>query len=244
MKLKILGSSSAGNGYVFTDNNGQNLVVDMGVRFDVFKKAMEFDMSGVVGLFLTHSHMDHCKGALDAAKAGIDVYCSAETREEAGLSGQHRVKEITVRSLVNVGPFSVMPFEVKHDVKCFGYLINHVESGTICFITDTFYVPYRFKNLSHVIVEANYCEKIVDAKLKLDKRFLRDRILQSHMELQTTKQFLLANDLSDVMNVVLIHLSDSNSHAENFRDEIAMSTQKNVIVADAGMEILLNKEPF
>jgi DNA/RNA-binding domain of Phe-tRNA-synthetase-like protein len=56
---------------------------------------------------------------------------------------------------------------------------------------------------------------------------------------------LKANNLSQVNNIVLIHLSDGNSDAEDFQKQVTELTGKTVYVADAGMIIdNFNKKPF
>ena len=64
------------------------------------------------------------------------------------------------------------------------------------------------------------------------------------MNLSTCKELLQANDLSKVNNIVLIHLSDSNSNAKQFQQEITATTGKKVYVAEAGLTIDFNKQPF
>nr|HRO18749.1 hypothetical protein [Ferruginibacter sp.] len=75
-------------------------------------------------------------------------------------------------------------------------------------------------------------------------KFLRDRIFKSHMSLATCKGLLQANDLRQVNNIVLIHLSDGNSNAEKFKREVTELTGKMVHVAEAGMCIPFTKNPF
>jgi phosphoribosyl 1,2-cyclic phosphodiesterase len=250
MKLKVLGSSSAGNCYLFEASNGETLIVDCGLRFEKVKQALDYNLRNVVGTLLTHSHGDHSKGIPDIAKNGIRIYTSKETAKEIGMSGHHRIIEIEPRKKVVLKSFEIVAFDVEHKhtderrCRCYGYLIKHEECGLTCFITDTYYVPFFFPGLNNIIVEANYDKKIVDAKLLADKKFLRDRILASHMELQTTIKFLLANDLTEVNHIVLIHLSDGNSNAADFQRQVELATQKHVTVADAGTIIELNKTPF
>ena len=55
---------------------------------------------------------------------------------------------------------------------------------------------------------------------------------------------LSANDLSKVNNIVLIHLSDSNSNEKQFVKEVYELTGKNVCAAYNGMEIPFNKTPI
>lgn len=73
---------------------------------------------------------------------------------------------------------------------------------------------------------------------------LRSRTLQSHMSLETCKEALKANDLSQVNNIVLIHLSDGNSNAIEFKEDVFNLTKKSVNVAESGMKINFNKHPF
>jgi hypothetical protein len=42
----------------------------------------------------------------------------------------------------------------------------------------------------------------------------------------------------------LIHLSNGNSHAQEFKEGIRKATGKNVHIAESGLELLLNKTPF
>jgi len=157
-------------------------------------------------------------------------------------------RSISVHQAFDIGPFRILPFDVRHDCKeplC--YLIKHPECGVTLFLTDSYYCAYKFEGLNNVIVEANYCQSIIDRKMAegVAPRFLRNRILQSHMSLKTCKEFLQANDLTAVNNIVLIHLSDRNSDAIRFQREIQELTGKTVHVADAGLVIEnFNINPF
>jgi len=148
--------------------------------------------------------------------------------------------------MFTTGTYNILPFDVVHDCKCYGYIINHKEMGTILFITDTHYCPYSFKNLTNILIEANYKKEILDQNV--DKGIthfsIRNRVLQSHMEIERTKEFLSSNDLSKVNNIVLIHLSDSASDENLFQSEIEQLTGKTVHIAKPGLNIQFNKIPF
>ena len=64
------------------------------------------------------------------------------------------------------------------------------------------------------------------------------------MSLETLLELLGKNDLSKVNNIVLIHLSDSNSHAIDFKNAVRKATNCNVIIADANQTIAFDKTPF
>lgn len=243
MNLEICGTGSKGNCYLLR-NKDEVLIIELGVRLEVVKRALSYDLSKVVGCIVTHEHNDHSKYVPSAAASGLNIYATRGTFEAKKLSG-HRYNVVEKGKVFKIGGFKILPFEVKHDVKePVGFIIQHSETGNILFITDTYYVPNRFENIHNIIIEANYCEKIIDEKSSSDKKFLRDRVIQSHMSLQTCKEFLSANDLSKVNNIVLIHLSDSNSDAKLFKKEISDRTGKTVTVAENGMIINLDISPF
>ncbi|SMG31901.1 MBL fold metallo-hydrolase [Sphingobacterium psychroaquaticum] len=236
MRLHIINSNSDGNCYLFTDNEGNTLIVECGVRFEKIKQALNFDLSRVVGSLVTHEHGDHCKGAKDAVKAGIDVYATVGTIK--GLKFEsHRLIAIPKGKAFNLGPFSVIAFDTHHDVNepC-GFLIKHEEMGTTLFLTDTIYCDFSFCGLNNILIEANYSQDIIDEKLS-GNRFLRNRVIQSHMSIETCIETLKANDLRAVNNIVLIHLSDRNSDAKVFKQRIEDATLKTVSIATAGLTL-------
>ena len=55
---------------------------------------------------------------------------------------------------------------------------------------------------------------------------------------------LEANDITRVNNIVLIHLSEGNSNAEEFQLGVKAATGKNVHIAEPGLVINFNKHPF
>ncbi|GGH24839.1 MBL fold metallo-hydrolase [Sphingobacterium alkalisoli] len=240
MKLTIVGSGSKGNAYI-VHNDKEALLIEAGVNFKAVKAALDFDIAKVSGCIVTHSHNDHAGYAKDVTMAGIDLYCLKATAEAKGLKG-HRVHYLLESTTYHIGNFKVIAMPVRHDVPCVSFLIEHPETGRFCFVTDTIYCEYVFPGLNNIIVEANYGETIIDEKN--DAKFLRDRILQSHMSIETCEQFLQANDLSSINNIVLIHLSDRNSHAVNFKNKVKSKTGASVHIADNGMEIDFGKTPF
>lgn len=245
MKLRVLNSNSSGNCYIL-EGRTSTLILECGVRFSIVKQALDFDLSRVAGALLTHEHGDHSKFIREFTAAGIDVYCSEGTRSCVTSPG-HRIKAVAAHKSFTVGEFSVMPFDVKHDAKePLGFLIKHPECGTVLFITDSYYVEYSFSGLNQVIVEANYCEEIVQGRVfeGTINKFLKDRVIQSHMSLQTCRKLLAANDLKAVNNIVLIHLSDGNSNAKKFKQEVQEQTGKNVFIAEKGLVVPFDITPF
>lgn len=246
MKLKVISTGSIGNAYVLY-NEHEALLIECGVKITDIKKALGFDLSNVVGCIVSHSHGDHAKSINEVMKLGINTYASIETFSATGLSVKSsRQIEIVPKQSFQVGNFKILPFDCKHDVPCLGFLIDHPECGKTLFLTDTYYCKYTFPGMNNIIIEANYSKEIIDRKYGADsgKEFLRNRILKSHFSLANCKDMLSSNDLSKVNNIVLIHLSDSNSNEKQFVKEVTELTSKNVCAAVNGLEILFNKTPF
>jgi phosphoribosyl 1,2-cyclic phosphodiesterase len=236
MKLHVIGTGSKGNCYILESNNNERLIIELGVRFKEIKEAIKFDLKSVAGCLCTHLHNDHAMSVKDAVKTGLNVY---------SIIDQANIK-IENKQTYQIGLFKVMPLEAKHDVPCSMFLISHPESGVILFATDTIYLKYKFENLSHIIIEANYCENILD-EYELYGRsneYVSNRVRRSHMSVQQCEKTIMQNDISNVQNIVLIHLSDSNSHEVKFKKQIEETTKKNVTVASNGISIDLNKTPF
>lgn len=245
MKLKVIGTGSKGNAYILS-NGDEALLIEAGVNIKEIKQALNFDYSKVVGCIVSHSHGDHAKSIKDVMALGIETFASMETLVATNTFVNHKAIELKATKTHHIGGFKVMPFDVKHDVPCMGFLIEHKDCGRALFLTDTYYCKYTFKMLNNIIIEANYSKAIIDRKYgpDSDKEFLRNRILRSHFSLENCKDMLSANDLSAVNNIVLIHLSDTNSDENQFVKEVFDLTSKNVCAAVNGMEIEFNKQPF
>lgn len=244
MKLTVIGSSSAGNCYIF-ETESEALILEAGMSIKKVKEALGFNTSKVVGCLVTHEHGDHSKHAKGIMQAGITVYASNGTIKAIGAT--HRTQVLLPEVKVQIGGFSVIPFPVEHDVnEPFGFLLYHPEMGSVLFATDTCYLKYTFTGLNNILIEANYALDILDAQVVRGSVHVaqRNRVLTSHMDIETCKGVLRANDLSAVNNIVLIHLSSGNSDPKRFTKEVKELTGKNVHIATPGLNINFDKTPF
>jgi len=246
MRLKIIGSSSHGNAYILESDTG-TLLIECGIPFKSIKKALEFDLSNIVGAIGTHAHLDHMRSAKDIICAGIDIYTSRETMDTLGLSG-YRVHPIEPLKQFIIEDFIILGFPTEHDCPgSLGFLIQYNPTGEkTLFLTDSYYSKYRFKNLSYVMIECNYCKDILDANIEagLIDEGMKRRLLESHMSLENCKNFLSANNLSKCRNIILLHLSEGNSNKTRMKQEISELTGINTVVAKPGLEIELELYPY
>lgn len=239
MQLNVINSNSEGNAYILQDQN-EALLIEAGVNFDQIKKALNYNLRNVKGCIVTHEHGDHSKAMKQLMDSGINVYATDGTFRALNLHKHNRAITTFSGDEFKVGNFHIKAFDVQHDVaEPVGFLIWHKDTGLILFITDSNYCKYKFDGLQNIIIEANYCKTILDQRVQAGSSpaFLRDRVFQSHMSLQTCKSMLAANDLSQVKNIVLIHLSNGNSDAKRFKHEVEQQTGKMVHIASPGLII-------
>ncbi|MDR3272775.1 MAG: MBL fold metallo-hydrolase [Flavobacteriaceae bacterium] len=246
MILKVLGSGSAGNCYIF-ENDSEAMILEAGVKFSEVKKVLDFNIRKIVCCLITHEHKDHAGHINEFLNDGITVYASKGTINNTLIKGFRLPLILKAGTLLRIGGFKIIPFEAKHDAaEPVGFFINHEETGNFIFATDTYYIPCVFSNLSNILIEANYRQDILEENTRNGSISLaqRNRTLQSHMSYETCLKTLLANDLSKVNNIVLIHLSNDNSNALDFQEGIRKETGKTTHIADKGIVIELNKTPF
>jgi phosphoribosyl 1,2-cyclic phosphodiesterase len=233
IEITPLASSSAGNSYKVTDGNTA-LLLEAGIRYKDIQRALSFRISDIAGCLITHEHQDHCKSVTDLMKAGIDVYASQGTLNALKLTG-HRAMPVRAKKQFTVGTWTILPFDVQHDVsEPYGFLLQNQVGEKLVFLTDTFYCRYRFEGLTHVMVEVNFSEKILNDNIAagLVPAVMKRRLMRSHFSLENVKEFLKVNDLRKVQEIHLLHLSDTNSDAALFKREIQELTGKQVYVAD------------
>lgn len=230
MVLKVLGSSSSGNCYIL-ESDTEALIIEAGLPFMEVKKALNFNVRKIVGVICSHRHLDHSKYIAEYENAGIRVW-KPYFDNDAGYEIETRYfgKKFTVRD-----------FDLVHDVDCLGFHIQHQDIGSLVYATDTEYIKYRFKNLNHILVEANYSDDLID-----NEAVNREHVLRGHMSLQTALDFISTNDNPALRNVVLLHLSDKNSDSEQFLQKTKETVKygADCYIAEKGLEVDLNLCPF
>lgn len=239
IRITPLASSSAGNAYHVTDGETA-LLLDAGLSFKEIQRGVNYKVSQLAGCLITHNHGDHIKGLKDLVNKGVDVYLSQGTADALGYR-HHRFNTVRAFEGFTIGTWTIIPFDVQHDVdEPLGYLLINKLGETLLFATDTYYIKYKFTNITHLLIECNYSQELVkqrivdepdeQARQALSARY--KRLLQSHMSLENLKDFIRANDLSRLKEVWLIHLSDGNSDEALFKQEIQKLTGVPVYVAD------------
>lgn len=232
MNITVIASGSSGNAYRIDDGE-TSLLLDAGIPLRLIKQALNFRVRDIAGCLITHAHGDHAKAAGDLAKAGVDIYTSKGTLDACRLAG-HRMKAVEALKEINIGTFAVLPFDVQHDAPdSLGFLLTSRATGEkLLYFTDTYYIKYRFTGLTHIMGECNYSMDIIEQSVRNGyiPPELVPRLIKSHMSLDHFLDLLRANDLRQVKQIYLLHLSNNNSDAERFKEAVQKLTGTEVYV--------------
>ena len=182
-------------------------------------------LSSVVGVCITHDHVDHILYAGSyGEKLGLPVFATEQVH--AGIANHPRVK-IRVGASKRIickdepfciGPFEVTAFEVPHDgMDNVGYSIQY--KGKKCIIaTDLGYIPdqvaAQIAQAHYLVLEANYDCNMLERGRYPD--FLKQRIGQKngHLSNDDAADFLASAHIPHLSQLFLCHLSKENNLPE------------------------------
>ena len=242
MRLKCLGSSSAGNCYLLTSESGETLILDCGIPIKEIKKGLDWNIKDVVGVLCTHKHLDHSKSLNDFKSMGIPIY--------APYLGD------SCKSM-NMGGFTVKPFDLTtidgnwthtdangEPCPIYGFMITHMEMGRMLYITDCELIKWKFKDINHILLGVNYDKDLIDNE---DSAKV-NHVYRGHMSIDTACDFVKSNNSNYLQNVIMCHLSKNNADKDLFIDKMKSAVPNvNVDVAEPNKEWLLrnpNECPF
>lgn len=232
MQIKVLASGSSGNAYIVSDGR-TTLLLDAGIPLKAIQVGTNFTVRKIAGAFITHSHQDHSKAAKDLARYGVNIYTSRGTIEACGLTG-HRLHPVKALQEITVGTFKVLPFDVEHDApEPLGFLFASTATGEkLLYFTDTYFVRYRFNGLTHIMAECNYTQDGIDRSIAAGYIPVEmvPRLVKAHMSLEHLLEMLKANDLRQVRQIYLLHLSANNSEEQRMKEEVQRQTGAEVYV--------------
>ena len=141
LKFQCLGTGSKGNCYILEMDSG-TLIIDCGVSIKKIKQALNYNISNVAGVIVSHWHKDHFKSLKDLECMGLRTF--TPNKDE-------RIGKF-------LGKFYIDRFELPHDeTENYGFYIK-VGGKTILYLTDFEYCKYRFDTLKpdYIFVECNY----------------------------------------------------------------------------------------
>ena len=238
IRIKSLASGSAGNCYHISDGE-TSLLIEAGITIREIKKGLDFKLSGVTAVLISHEHQDHCKAVKEITEAGIDVYSSPGTISQLEGSPYRLIKFAKDNNnnfiQKEIGSWIVKPFRVKHDCEePIGFIIySKATTDNLVYITDSQYTIYKFADLNYLMIECNYAKELLDENISNGRvhQVQKNRLLQTHFSLKTVLDLLEKNDLNNLKEIWLLHLSEINADDELFKKAVQKKTGVPVYIA-------------
>ena len=222
MKFEQLYSSSTGNLYLVTANNGKRLMIECGVTWAKLQEALNYELSDIVGCLLTHEHADHSKAVKDVRQAGIEVYASVGTFEALGITGR-RINAVKDKTLLRLDGFQIYFFDTNHDAaEPLGFIVR-ADNEFLLFATDTSHIRQQFKHpFSIIAIECSYNKEYLAKRVEEGtiNESLAKRLLRSHMEEKVAMRYVEKFcDLNECREIHLLHMSADNLHKDRIKKE-------------------------
>jgi len=229
MTLKCLGTGSSGNCYSLTDKDGNILLLDVGINVKDIKIGIDFQIAKVKGALITHKHLDHAMAARDLEKMGIPIVAPYLEKPKSDY-----LKGFVVRYFTLTDSYGKFVHSNADGSECpiYGFFItSDVEPLRMVYITDCEFCKYRFSELDTLLLGINY----MDSRIENEEETKKRHILNGHMSLDTGVEFIKVSDRKKTLkNVIICHMSESNSDEQVFKNEISKVTAANVSVARKG----------
>ena len=255
MKLNFcsLSSGSSGNCY-YLGNEFHGILIDAGISatsIRKFLKNMDISMQTIMGVLITHNHIDHIRGLeVLTRKNSLPAFTTGKIWESI-LSPKTKItsdciREIPLQQEFHLAGFDIEAFPVHHDApETIGF---HICAGgkKITIATDLGHIcqtaAQYIQAANLLVIESNYDEQmLVNGKYP---HYLKARIRSDHGHLgnHQTATFL-ADNINDNHNYIcLAHLSKNNNAPETVLKTLHQTFSERGIILNGQQQItILNR---
>jgi phosphoribosyl 1,2-cyclic phosphodiesterase len=234
MKLNFcsLSSGSSGNCY-YIGNEFHGILIDAGISatsIRKFLKKMDISMQTIMGILVTHNHIDHIRGLeVLTRKNRIPGFTTPKIWDS--ILTPHKnisrdcIREIPLQEKFHLAGFDIEAFPIFHDApETVGFQIC-AGGKKITIVTDLGHIcqtaaPY-IKEANLLVIESNY-----DEQMLANGRYpyyLKTRIQSDHGHLGNHQTSVF---LADIFNDNLTHICLAHLSINNNTPEIALQTLK------------------
>lgn len=248
MKIAALASGSAGNCFYIEDDKSETAVlIDAGIstkQISLRLAMLGLTTAKINGIFITHEHADHVKGAdVFARKFKVPIFATKKTIDSCSLcSDKSLIKTIKNNDVINIGGNNVQAFSKTHkaaDPISFTIFANK----KVSIITDA---GHACNNIIEHIAAADFLCLETNHDPDMLKNgpypaFLKNWIAgdNGHLSNVAAGHCVLEHAPQKLQNIVLSHLSGTNNTPDlafstfmsiinkrrNFSPEVHVSTQ-------------------
>ena len=181
-------------------------------------------------------HIDHVKSLDYFINLGIPCYGNKD------VCSIHKGC-IELPKVLKVDGFKVQTFELVHDVPNNAFIIDTDDGIRILYCTDTKRIPKKVKGVHYAAIECNNDQDTIIDNAMCDV-FTKSRP-ENHQSLNECIRYLKAINNVNLQCIILWHMSmtniDENKAIAMVKREVGFD---NVVVADSGMEIEIQKSEF
>jgi phosphoribosyl 1,2-cyclic phosphodiesterase len=220
-----LSSGSSGNCY-YLGNEFHGILIDAGISATLirkFLKTMDISMQTIMGVLITHNHVDHVRGLEVLTRKNSLPAFTTHNVWESILTPQKNISRDCIRKIplqqkFHLAGFDIEAFPVFHDApETVGF---HITTGDkkVTIVTDLGHIcetaaPY-IKEANLLVIESNYDEEmLVNGGYPY---YLKTRIRSDngHLGNHQTSVFLADNITDNLSHICLAHLSKNNNTPE------------------------------
>ncbi len=233
--LHVLGSGSRGNCFA-VESDGAALLVDAGFSAREIERRAEtagLQLERVVAIVLTHEHGDHACGASRLARRlRAPVLTASGTWQRLAAKMPHAEhRAIGLFGRVEIGPFAVAACPTSHDAADPLAVAIHAGDGASVGVAydlgrPTTAVRYLLRNLTALVVEANYDEirlRTSDYPPAVQRRIAGSA---GHLSNRAAAELLGELHHPGLGVVVLAHLSQQCNTADDARAVVAPALKR------------------
>ncbi|MBU3091067.1 MBL fold metallo-hydrolase [Clostridium sp. CM028] len=241
-------SGSSGNS-IFVASENTKILVDAGMPGKSIESALKEinqDPNDIDGIFITHEHSDHIKGAgIISRRYNIPIYANENTWEamkiKIGKIKENNIKIINNNS-VDIKDMHIINYNISHDAAApIGYAL-YSGNKKACIATDLGYFSDEVKNMIKdadvILLESNHDVEMV--KFGPYPYPLKRRILSNMGHLSNDA---CGKAIVEIMNdkqkhIFLGHLSKTNNYPDLAYQTVVNILKENHI--EIGRDISLN----
>ena len=241
-------SGSSGNS-IFVASQNTKILVDVGMPGKSIESALKHinqDPSDIDGIFITHEHSDHIKGAgIISRRYDTPIYANQNTWEAMKIK-LGNIKENNIRIIsnnyVDIKDMHIINYNISHDAASpIGFALCSGNKKA-CIATDLGYFSPEVKNIIKdadvILLESNHDVEMVKFgpyPYPLKRRILSD---VGHLSNDACGQAIVEIMNEKQKHIILGHLSKTNNYPDLAYQTVLNILNENHI--EIGRDILLN----
>ena len=255
LKYCSIGSGSSGNCH-YIEYKDTNILVDAGLsgkRITTGLDDINVDMENIKGIFITHEHSDHIKGAgIISRKYDIPIFANVKTwcamKDKLGDIKDSNMKVFENDRSYSLGDLIIRPFSISHDASdAVGYNF-YAENEKMSIATDIGMITDNIRRHLYksklVVLESNYDPNMLmmgSYPYSLKKRVMSDT---GHLSNEDAAKFCIDLVKEGTERILLAHLSKENNFPElAYETSKSILAQNDIIIGqDIKLDVLLREK--